>query len=121
MKELEDREREKESKNIDSSKTRPALQLEGKIQSSTQPALQPACRGQFSNQPALQPVGRVQSFDQLAGSAENNDKIYGMVRRARKTVGFSPITSTNIKEVMEDMSIKNMEAGKEEAVKDFFR
>ena len=44
-----------------------------------------------------------------------------MVRRARKTVGFSPITSTNIKEVMEDMSIKNMEAGKEEAVKDFFR
>ena len=36
-------------------------------------------------------------------------------------MGFSPITSTNIKELMEDMSIKNMEAGKEEAVKDFFR
>ena len=36
-------------------------------------------------------------------------------------MGFSPITSNDIKEVMEEMNIKNLEAGKEEVMKDFFR
>ena len=81
VKEIE--EREKESKNIDSCKIRPALQPEGRMQS--------------SSQPVIQPIGIVQSSGQVAGSAETNEKIYSVVRKARKTVGFSPITSNNIK------------------------
>ena len=76
---------------------------------------------QSTSQPDLLPLGRVKSFDQSTDSAENNENIYGVVRKARKTVGFSPITNTNIKELMEDIGIENLEAGKEEAVKDFFR
>ena len=105
VKEIE--EREKESKNIDSCKIRPALQPEGRMQS--------------SSQPVIQPIGIVQSSGQVAGSAETNEKIYSVVRKARKTVGFSPITSNNIKEVMDDLEIENMEKGLEEVVKDFFR
>ena len=121
IKELEDREREKENRNKDGSKIWPALQPEGRIQSFTQSALHPVGRVQSTSQPALQPLGRVKSFDQSTDSAEINEKIYGVVRKARKTVGFSPITSANIKELMEDIGIENLEAGKEEAVKDFFR
>ena len=109
------------SKNIDSCNTWPAVHPEGRHQVSTQPVLQPADNIQSFIQPALQPVGRVQSFDQPVASAEHNEKIYGVVRRARKTVGFSPITTTYIKELMEDIYIENMEAGKEEVMKEFFR
>ena len=121
VKEIEDRETEMKSKNIDSCNTWPAVHPEGRIQVSTQPVLQPADNIQSFIQPALQPVGRVQSFDQPVASAEHNEKIYGVVRRARKTVGFSPITTTYIKELMEDIYIENMEAGKEEVMKEFFR
>ena len=123
VKELEDREREKENRNNDSSKIWPALHPEGRIQSFSQLAPHPVGRVQSTSQPALQPLGRVKLFDQSTDSAENNKKkdIYGVVRKARKTVGFSPITSANIKELMEDTGIENLEDGKEEAVKDFFR
>ena len=43
------------------------------------------------------------------------------MRRARKTVGFSPITDQDIKEVMDDLQIKNQEVGMKEVMKDFFR
>ena len=121
VKELEDREREKESKKIDSSKIWPPLHPEGRTQAFAQPALHPEGRIESSSQPAFQPGGRVQSFNQSAASAEYNEKIYSVVRRARKTVGFSSITSSNIKEMMEDMNTENVEAGREEAVKDFLK
>ena len=120
VKELEDRERERKQ-DKDSSQIWPALHPEGRIQSSTQSAVHPVGRVQSTNQPALQPLGRVKLFDQSTDSAENNENIYGVVRKARKTVGFSPITRANIEELMEDIGIENLEDGKEEAVKDFFR
>ena len=121
VKELEDREREKESKKIDSSKIWPPLHPEGRTQAFAQLALHPEGRMQSSSQPAFQPGGRVQSFNQSAASAEYNEKIYSVVRKARKTVGFSPITSSNIKEMMEDMNNENVEAGREGAVKNFLK
>ena len=52
---------------------------------------------------------------------DTNKQIYSVVRQARKTVGFSPITSSNIKEVMDEMEIVNPKVGMEEGVKDFLR
>ena len=125
MKELENREKDKESLNIDSSKTWPTIQPEGRMQSSSQPTHHPAGRVQTSYQPSIHPVGKVhssiQQASQGAGSIESNNKIYSVVRKARRTVGFSPITSENIKEVMEDTKAESMEAGLKEVVKDFLR
>ena len=120
--ELENREKEKESTNMNSIQTWPAHQPEGRIQSSIQAALHPAGRVQPSTHPIINPVGRVDSsIQQVAGSSEANEKIYSVVRKARKTVGFSPITSKNIKEVMEETQVESMEEGLEEVVKDFLR
>ena len=78
---------------------------EGDESSMAWPAIQPAGRGEFSSQPALHPAGRDQSSIQPAkqGPAEDidNDKVYSVVRRPRKTLGFSPITDQDIMEVME--------------------
>ena len=50
---------------------------------------------------------------------ETNDGIYRVVRQARKTIGFSPISNSNIKELMDEMGIKNIKEGMEEVIKDF--
>ena len=121
VKEIEDRENEKKAKKIYSSNIWPADHPAGRVQTSNQPALQPAGSVASSSQSALQPAGLVEVFNQAADSSETNEKIYGVVRRARKTMGFSPITSSNIKEMMEDMNIENLEAGKKEVVKDYLR
>ena len=123
--ELENREKEKESTNVDSGQTWPACQPEGRIQSSSQAALHPAGRVQPSTHPIIHLVGRVdssiQQTSQVAGTSEANDKIYSVTRKARKTVVFSPITSKNIKEVMEETQVESMEEGLKEVVKDFLR
>ena len=81
--------------------------------------------------PAIHPGGRVQSFSQPAGQldgsalesrkADRNEQIYNIVRQARKTIGFSLITSKDMKEVVDEMDIENTQVGKEKVVKDFLR
>ena len=87
------------------------------------PAIQPGGRVESSSQPKIQPVGRNWSSSQPTsqGTAEYNEDIYSVVRRARKIVGFSPITDNNIKEVMEDLHVEDLEVGKQEVIKDFLR
>ena len=123
IKEMEVKEtaRKEELEEID--KTFPALQPVGKMCSSFQqvgrtcPAFQPEGREQLSCQPADQGV----SSALQPGQVETNEQIYRVVRQARKTVGFSPITSKDIMEVMDEMKIKNPKVGMEEGIKDFLR
>ena len=87
------------------------------------PAIQPGGRVESSNQLKIQPVGRDRPSSQPSsqGTAKYNKEIYSVVRRARKIVGFSPITDNNIKEVMEDLQVEDLEVGKQEVIKDFLR
>ena len=55
------------------------------------------------------------------GQTDTNKQIYSLVRQARKTIGLSPITDENVREVMEEMKIENIQMGMEEVVKDFLR
>ena len=103
VKEIDERQKKKEGE--EASMAWPAIQPAGRGESSSQPAFHPAGRDQYSIQPARQ------------GPAEDNDKIYSIVRRARKTLGFSPITDQDIREVMDDLKIENQEIG----MKDFLR
>ena len=50
-----------------------------------------------------------------------NESIHRIVRQSRKTVGFSPISQRDIKEIMIEMRIENIKEGLEEVIKDFLR
>ena len=107
MREIEERQSKKEGE--DASRAWPTIQPVRRMESSSQPAFHPPGRNQSSIQPESQ------------GTAGENEKIYSVVRGARKTVGFSPITDQDIKEVMDELQIENQEVGMKEAMKDFFR
>ena len=123
IKEMEVKETARKEEVEVSDKTFPALQPVGKMCSSfqpvgrTRPAFQPEGREQLSCQPADQGVSSLLQ----PGQVETNKQIYSVVRQARKTIGFSPITSKDIKEVMDEMRIKNPKVGMEEGIKDFLR
>ena len=94
----------------------------------TFPALQPAGRTCSSSQPpppVLHPLGRQHASSQPAVdcSALQPDKedIYSIVKQARKTVGFSPISNSDVEENMSEKSINDFKEGMEEVLKDFFR
>ena len=113
IQELEVREREeKEAKD----ETFPAPQLAGR----TCPVLQP-------RQPVIQPMGRQQASSQPAEQVDSStpqpdkEDIYNIVKKARKTVGFSPISNSDVKEIMDEKRIGEFKEGMEEAHKDFFR
>ena len=115
LKEIEEKEKAKKVEREENARTWPAIHPEGRHHSSGQPA-----------QLALHPVGRQQSScepaTQLeAGQVDTNKQIYSLVRQARKTIGLSPITDKNVREVMEEMQIENIQMGMEEVVKDFLR
>ena len=96
---------------------------EGEDSSRVWPTIHPVGREESSNQPAFHPVGRYQPSIQPEnkGTSGDNEKIYSVVRRARKTVGFSPITDQDIREVMDELQIDNQEVGMKEVMKDYFR
>ena len=83
----------------------------------TCPAVHPMGR----SQPSIQPAGQVDRPALEPRIAETNEQIYSLVKKARKTIGFSPITSRDLKDVMGEMNIDNIQVGKEEVVKDFLR
>ena len=94
----------------------------------TFPALQPAgrtCPDLQPHQEVIHPEGRLQAHcqptDLQVEKEESNERIYRIVRQARKTIGFSPISNSNIKEVMGEMGIKDIKEGMEEVIKDFIR
>ena len=95
-------------------RTCPALQP---VQPVLQPAIHPDGRQRASGQPVDQVVTSVLK-PQKEG---NNEYIYWIVRQSRKTVGFSPISQSDIKEVMNEMRIESIKEGLEEVIKDFLR
>ena len=109
IKEIEVREKAEEK---ESDKTFSAFQPRGRTCLVPQP-----------RQPVLHPVGRQQTSSQPAEQVylQPDKEVYRIVREARKTVGFSPISNSDIKEVMSEKKIKDMKEGMEEAIKDFFR
>ena len=94
----------------------------------TFPALQPAgrtCPDLQPHQEVIHPEGGLQAHcqptDLQLDKEESNERIYRIVRQARKTIGFSRISNSNIKEVMGEMGIKDIKEGMEEVIKDFLR
>ena len=114
VQEMEERQRRKETE--DSSKNWPDVHPGGSKQYSGQPALQPAGRVQLSSQPTSQTTGTKQIVQ-----SKDDKETYSLVRKARRTLGFSPITGNDIKEVMDELKVDNLEEGMEEVVKDYFR
>ena len=129
MREMERKDKDNKELEEESARKRPVLHSVGRQQPSCQPPIHPVGRDQLSGQPAVHPVGRQQSSCQPtaqivqveAGEVETNKEIYSIVRQARKTVGFSPISFNHVQEVMDEMVIQNTQRGMEEAVKDFLR
>ena len=123
IRELEQRETMKKAEEVDCDKTVSEIHPVG----SSWPAPQPEAK----TCPVLHSLGRQQGSRQPTGhiavpalqpdKEETNNHIYSVVRQARKTVGFGPITNRDIEEIMDDMKIENHKVGMEEVIKDFLR
>ena len=87
---------------------KPQIQVRGSIPPFSQPC-----------SPSQQPSGRMPPSDQPYEGQAEQKKIYSIVKEARRTIGFSPISEDDIKIVMEDNKIDNREAALEATIKDF--
>ena len=65
------------------------------------------------------PVGRNAPASQPTDNLEDQRKIYRIVKEAKKTLGFSPISEEDIRIVMEDQEIHERDAGLKATILDF--
>ena len=89
------------------------------------PTFQPERRGsvppfpQTSNSVTIHPPGVSSPHSQPSQNTDEHTKIYKIVKQAKKTLGFSPISENDIKVVMEENHITNRDDGMMAAIKDF--
>ena len=87
--------------------TKPSIQLRGSI-----PPFPQSCS-------PIHPPGSLPAAFQPSHSQEDEKKIYSIVKEARKTIGFSPISEDDIRSVKDENKIENNEEALEAAIKDF--
>ena len=85
------------------------------------PTLQPENRTQTKLQKNFQPGGSAMVPCQQAGGSSDHQQVYSLVRQARRTVGFSPITDIHLKEMMEVMKTVDEKVGMVEVVREFLK
>ena len=74
---------------------------------------------QTSNSVTIHPSGASSPYSQPSQNTDKHTKIYKIVKQAKKTLGFSPISENYIKLVMEENNIKNKDEGTIATIKDF--
>ena len=106
---------EKKMKELES-KTKKSEIAEVEVPKEAWPTLQTG-----SSMQNFQPGGSAQTPCQLAGGVSDHQEVYSLVRQARRTVGFSPITDIHLKEMMEGMKTEDRKEAMVGVVREFLR